>query len=309
MMDENRGEFSGIGARLDARATQVIVVDTIEGSPARKAGLKPGDQIIRVDGRSVAGARVDDAVKLIRGDRGTAVTLTVHRKGVSHPLVFRVVRDIVEFDNVRTEVLPGNIGYLELSSFNDQSDQRVEKGLAELQSKGVRGLVFDLRWNPGGLLEQAVAIASRFVHSGPIVWIKERGGKPESMDAVKVKRSVGHIPVVVLVNKYSASASEIVAGAVKDTHSGTLVGTTTWGKGLVQTINPIATDNSAVLITTHRYYTPAMVDINKKGIAPDVVVNVTDQDFAKVQLSHKLMDDPQISKGVAIVQSKLAAKK
>lgn len=305
MLDENHGEFSGIGARLDARASQVIVVDTIEGSPARKAGMKPGDHIVKVDGKAITSSRVDDAVKMIRGERGTPVVLTVQRKGAKRPLVFRVVRDIVEFDNVVTQVLPGNIGYMSLSSFNDQSDRRVEKALAELQGKKVRGLVFDLRWNPGGLLEQAVAISSRFVHSGPIVWIKERGGKPESMDAIRVKRSVGRIPVVILINKYSASASEIVSGAIKDTKSGTLVGTTTWGKGLVQTINPIATDNSAVLITTHRYYTPAMVDINKKGIAPDVVVNVTDKDFAKVQQTRKLMDDPQIAKGVAVVQAKL----
>ncbi|HEY3413102.1 MAG TPA: S41 family peptidase [Armatimonadota bacterium] len=305
MMDENHGEFSGIGARLDARASQVIVVDTIEGSPARKAGLKPGDHIVKVDNTVITSSKVDDAVKLIRGERGTAVALTVERKGVKHPLVFHVVRDIVEFDNVVTQVLPGNIGYMSLSSFNDQSDRRVGEALGKLQAKKVRGLIFDLRWNPGGLLEQAVAISSRFVHSGPIVWIKERGGKPESMDAIRVKRSVGHIPVVILINKYSASASEIVSGAIKDTKSGTLVGSTTWGKGLVQTINPIATDNSAVLITTHRYYTPAMVDINKKGIAPDVFVNVTDKDFAKVQQTRKLMDDPQIAKGVAVLQAKL----
>jgi carboxyl-terminal processing protease len=307
MMDENRGEFSGIGAHLDAKAKDVVIVDTIEGSPARKAGLKPGDRITKVDNRVVAGMRVDDAVKLIRGERGTPVRLTIVRKDVTKPFVVTVVRDIVELEPVKTEVLPGNIGYMSLSSFNDQSDHMIEQALAKLQAKNVKGLVLDLRWNPGGLLDQAVAIASRFIPKGsPVVWIKERGGRPEALRTVRVKRRVGDIPVAVLVNKYSASASEIVSGAIKDTKSGTLVGVTTWGKGLVQTINPIPTDNSAVLITTHRYYTPNMVDINKKGIVPDVIVDVADKDFAAYQKSHKLTDDPQVKKAISVVESQIA---
>jgi carboxyl-terminal processing protease len=230
MMDENRGEFSGIGAHLDAKSENVIIVDTIEGSPARKAGLKPGDQIVKVDGRSTSGMRVDEAVKLIRGERGTSVRLTVVRKDVEKPLDITVVRDIVELEPVKTEVLPGDIGYLSLSSFNDQSDQMIGEALGTLQSKNVKGIILDLRWNPGGLLDQAVAISSRFIPKGsPVVWIKERGGKPVPMRTIRVKRRVGDVPVVVLVNKYSASASEIVSGAIKDTHSGTLVGVTTWG--------------------------------------------------------------------------------
>jgi carboxyl-terminal processing protease len=304
MMDENRGEFSGIGAHLDARSREVIVVDTLDGSPARKAGIKPGDRIVKVDSTSVTSLSVDEAVKLIRGERGTTVRLTIRRKGVAKPMVFNVVRDIVEFDTGKTAVLPGGIGYMSLNSFNDQSDRRVGQSLATLESKNVKGIIFDLRSNPGGLLEQAVAIASRFVSKGPIVWIKERGGKPESMDAQAVKRSAGKLPIVVLVNKYSASASEIVAGAIKDTHRGKLVGSTTWGKGLVQTINPIATDNSAVLITTHRYYTPAMVDINKKGIEPDVKVPLSEEDLARYRQSGQLMKDPQVKKAVAILSGK-----
>lgn len=307
MMDENRGEFSGIGAHLDAQSKDVIIVDTLEGSPARKAGLKAGDQIIKVNDRSMKGMRVDDAVKLIRGERGTAVRLTILRKGSANPIVITVVRDIVELEPVKTEVLPGNIGYMSLSSFNDQSDHMIDQALAKLQAKHVKGIIFDLRWNPGGLLDQAVAIASRFIPKGsPVVWIKERGGQPEAMRTIRVKRRVGDIPVVVLVNKYSASASEIVSGAIKDTHSGTLVGVTTWGKGLVQTINPIPTDNSAVLITTHRYYTPNMVDINKKGVVPDVVADATEADFAAFQKSHKLTDDPQVKKALSVMASKIA---
>jgi carboxyl-terminal processing protease len=230
----------------------------------------------------------------------------VIRKGVAKPMVFNVVRDIVEVDIVRAEVLPGGVGYLSLAEFNDQSDHKVEKALATLKAKNVRGLILDLRWNPGGLLDQAVNIASRFIPRGPVVWIKERGGKPESQDTVRQRLRVGDIPVVVLVNKYSASASEIVAGAIKDTHSGTVVGMTTWGKGLVQTINPIPTDNSAVLITTHRYYTPNMVDINHKGIVPDIEADVTEKDFAKYEKTRKLMDDPQVVKALQVVQTKMA---
>lgn len=305
MMEENRGEFSGIGAHLDSRSTQVIVVDTIEGSPARKAGIKGGDRIIKVDGKSLEGVTVDDAVKLIRGPRGTAVTLTVVRKGAPKPLTFRLVREMVEFENVKTDILPGNIGYISLAQFNDQSDRRFAAGLAKLQAKKVRALIVDLRWNPGGLLEQAVAVASHFVREGPIVWIKERGGRPVSMDADRDARPVGGIPVVILVNRFSASASEVVSGAVKDRKAATLVGTRTWGKGLVQTINPISTDGSAVLITTHRYYTPAMVDINKKGIEPDVVAEVTEEGFARYQKTRNLADDPQVQKAVQVLRQKL----
>jgi len=307
MLDKNRGEFSGIGAHLDARAQQVIIVDTIEGSPARKAGLKAGDQIVKVDNTSVVNMAVDDAVKLIRGERGTTVRLTVERKGSPKPLVFRVVRDIVEVDIVKSEMLPGNVGYISLAEFNDQADRKVEAALADLQAKGAQALILDLRWNPGGLLDQAVRISSRFIpRGGPVVWIKERGGRPESQDTVRLRR-VSNMPVVVLVNKFSASASEIVAGAVQDTNSGTVVGVTTWGKGLVQTINPIPTDNSAVLITTHRYYTPKMTDINEKGIVPDVMVDVTEKDFAEYQKTRKVTDDPQVRKAMEVLRGKMGA--
>ncbi len=263
MLDKNRGEFSGIGAHLDARAQQVIIVDTIEGSPARKAGLKAGDQIVKVDN--------------------------------------------VEVDIVKSEMLPGNVGYISLAEFNDQADRKVEAALADLQAKGAQALILDLRWNPGGLLDQAVRISSRFIpRGGPVVWIKERGGRPESQDTVRLRR-VSNMPVVVLVNKFSASASEIVAGAVQDTNSGTVVGVTTWGKGLVQTINPIPTDNSAVLITTHRYYTPKMTDINEKGIVPDVMVDVTEKDFAEYQKTRKVTDDPQVRKAMEVLRGKMGA--
>lgn len=306
MLDKNRGEFSGIGAHLDGRSQKVLIVDTIEGSPARKAGLKAGDRIIKVNDTSVLTMPVDEAVKLIRGPRGTTVRLTVERSGAAKPLVFQVVRDIVEVDIVREEMLPGNVGYIALTEFNDQADRKLEKALANVQAKGAKALVLDLRWNPGGLLDQAVAVSSRFIPRGPVVWIKERGGRLESQNTVRTRRRAGNIPVIVLVNKFSASASEIVAGAVQDTHSGTIVGVTTWGKGLVQTINPIPTDNSAVLITTHRYYTPRKVDINHKGIVPDVEVKVTEKDFAKYQETRKITDDPQVIKALEIAQQKIA---
>lgn len=305
MLDKNRGEFSGIGAHLDGRSRQVIIVDTIEGSPARKAGLKAGDRIIKVDDTSVATMPVDEAVKLIRGERGTAVRLTVEREGEPKPLVFNVVRDIVEVDIVRSEMLPGTIGYIALTEFNDQADRKVEAALADLQAKGARALILDLRWNPGGLLDQAVAVSSRFIPRGPVVWIKERGGRLESQNTVRVRRRAGDIPVVVLVNKLSASASEIVAGAIQDTRSGTVVGVSTWGKGLVQTINPIPTDNSAVLITTHRYYTPNKVDINERGIVPDVEAKATESDFARYQETRKTTDDPQVQRALDVVREKL----
>lgn len=306
LMEENSGEFSGIGAHLDTNKNSIVIVDTIENSPARKAGLRPADEIIAVNGKSIVGFKLEAAVKLIRGERGTPVTLSIRRNKVAKPMVFRIIRDTVPYDTVKTEILPGNIGYLSLSHFNDQSEEEVAKGLQTLEKKNIRGLIFDLRWNPGGLLDQAVSITSHFVKPGPVVWIKERGGKTKSMRTDSSVRRICPIPLVVLVNKYSASGSEIVAGAVKDTGSGTLVGMKTWGKGLVQTIAPISADGSAVLITTHRYYTSGMVDINKKGIEPDIESDVTEAGFAKYAKSRKLADDEQVQKALSVIRRQLA---
>jgi carboxyl-terminal processing protease len=194
---------------------------------------------------------------------------------------------------------PTGIARIELTQFNQLAHQELDAALDKMQQKGMKGLIFDLRNNPGGLLTEAVAVGSRFIESGPIVLIK-RGGDLKPMLAERTRHRYKG-PLVVLVNKFSASASEIVAGAIKDTNRGVLVGTDTWGKGLVQTITPIREDGSAVLITTHRYLTPNKIDINKKGIAPLYKVTLTREDVEKKR-------DPQLDKAVAILKGDLSGK-
>jgi len=272
------------GADLHAKSYRITVTSPIQGSPAAKAGLKAGDYILKVDGKSTAGMDLSEAVSLIRGQAGTPVTLTVGRKGLAKPFEVKIVRGTIDIPAVEYKMLPGKVGYLRLNIFNEITADKSRKALDDLESQGMEGLLLDLRNNPGGLLGECVEVARQFVSKGPIVYIEERGGKRRSYDIPDAKRKFAH-PMVVLVNKGTASASEILSGAIQDYHLGTIVGTTTYGKGLVQTVMPLS-DGSALSLTTARYYTPKGRDINKKGIEPDRVVELpaevselaTDQD-------------------------------
>ena len=284
MMDDNQGEFVGIGALLGTnKAGQIYVVRVLPNSPALRAGVMAGDIIVKVNDKAALKMKDTDAVKLIRGEPNTKVTLTMLRKGAAQPVVITITRDVVQQEVVEhTMIDPVNkIGYLELSVFNEESDVQIGKALTDLQGQGMRGLVFDLRENPGGLLDIAREVASRFVSNGPIVWIKDRTETMANMEHLDVDPSQHrhHLkyPLVVLVNGNSASAAEIVSGAIKDTGSGILVGERTFGKGLVQTIMSLP-DGSAVAITTQHYFTAHKNDINHKGIEPNVVVHYSDSD-------------------------------
>jgi carboxyl-terminal processing protease len=294
MEEENRGEFGGIGARLEKVKDRILIKDVLKNTPAQRAGLKPGDTILAVDGVSIAGMSIYKAVDLIRGERGTIVKLTILRKGFSKPKVISVKRDLIRPEVIQAKMLEGNIAYIKLTAFNQTSDQELDRALAEMERRNMQGLILDLRDNPGGLLSEAVAVASRFVKEGPVVIIQERGGRRRQYNVLPGKHNHKPVPLVVLVNKWSASASEIVAGAIKDTGAGLVVGTETWGKGLVQTINPIPEDGSAVLVTTHRYFTPRGTDINHKGIQPDVRVELTEKDI-------ETMNDRQLKEAIAIL--------
>ena len=302
MREENEGNFTGIGAQLDTNKNgEVIVKEPLPDTPAMRAGVKSNDVIIAVDGKVIKDMEIDDVVKLIRGPEGTKVTLTMRRAGKPKPFDISITRRAVEFQMVKWRMVDtkNKIGYIRLYQFNEKSDIQINQALNELDKQHVKGLIFDLRGNPGGLLNIAIDIGSRFLESGPVVIIQERGGRRNPYYVEEEKHNHKHVPLVVLVDGMSASASEIVSGAIKDTGRGTLVGTTTFGKGRVQTIMTLQ-DGSAVLITTAKYLTPNGTDIHKKGIKPDVFVEATDNFDPNDPAT-----DVQLAKGIDVLKVKM----
>lgn len=309
MREQNEGNFVGIGATLETnkKTHQVFVKEPIPDSPASKKGLKPGDVILKVDGKPTAGLDIEEVVKRIRGKEDTVVKLTIQRPKVKKLLEFSIVRKVVQYPMVSHKMLDVNlgIGYIKLRGFNEKSDAQFNQAMGNLEKKNMKALILDLRDNPGGLLTTAVDIGSRFIESGPIVIIQERGNKRSTLDVEPEKHNHKRYPMVALVNGHSASASEIVAGAIRDNHVGTLVGTKTFGKGKVQTIVPL-TDGSAVSVTTAKYLTPAGIDINKVGIEPDVVVKAPDPPPPDVD-PDDVTKDIQLMKAQEILKQKLSA--
>jgi carboxyl-terminal processing protease len=278
MREENEGNFTGIGARLDEnKSGEIYIKEPMPNTPAIRAGIKSNDVILAVDDKLIKHMDINDVVDMIRGPEGTKVKLTLRRPGKPKPFDVVMVRKVVPFPIVQSRMLDdkAKIGYVRLFQFNEQSDSQFDEALTKLDKDRMKGLILDLRGNPGGLLNVARDIGSRFIESGPVVIIQERGGQRSPMDVEEEKHNHKRYPLVVLVDKSSASASEIVAGAIKDDGAGTLVGVTTFGKGRVQTIMPLR-DESAVSITTAKYLTPKGIDIHKKGIDPDVVVESPD---------------------------------
>jgi carboxyl-terminal processing protease len=295
-MQETTGNFVGIGASLDVTPDKkIVIIEPIDGSPAARAGIQAGDIVTHVNGRAIIGQDLQAVIASIRGAENTYVKLTVQRNG--RPILFNLKRSVVHSPVVEWRMADPvrKIGYIQLGMFNEQADVQFDAALAKLERQGMKALIFDLRDNPGGLLQVAQDLASRFVESGAIVWVKEKNGRmsPLNVEPEKHRSPLykGEYPVAVLVNGGSASAAEIVAGAIQDSGAGLLLGNRTYGKGLVQTIMPLA-DKSAVKITTQHYFTRDKHDINIKrddagrpltnsgGIAPDVPVDFTDKDFA-----------------------------
>ena len=272
---ETKGKFSGIGIEITLKDQVLTVVSPIEGTPAYQVGIKTGDQIVKINGTSTKNMNLTEAVKLIRGAKGSKVTLTINREGFTHPRDFVIVREIIPIRSVKARILEDGIGYIRLTNFQDQTDLDLQNYLRKMRQRLVplKGLVLDLRNDPGGLLEQAVRVADEFLGSGLIVYTEGRNPQ-QSMRFYARPGQEGERPVfpmVVLINEGSASASEIVAGALKDQKRAVIVGTKSFGKGSVQTIIPLE-DGSALRLTTALYYTPSGQTINEKGIVPDVVV-------------------------------------
>jgi carboxyl-terminal processing protease len=269
LMIETKGSFSGVGIEITTRDNLITVVSPIEGTPAFRAGIKAGDQIIKIDDEPTTDMTLSDAVKRIRGPQGSAVKLTVRREGSETPLDFSITRDVIPLRSVRHHRLTPEVGYVRISNFQSKTERDLKSALKSLEDEEIEGLILDLRNNPGGLLDQAIKVSDLFLDEGIIVSTKGRDPSQNmEISARKNDRSRPY-PMIVLVNEGSASASEIVAGALQDNKRALILGSKTFGKGSVQTILPLS-DGSGLRLTTARYYTPSGNSIQLKGIIPDI---------------------------------------
>ncbi|HLY78412.1 MAG TPA: S41 family peptidase [Caulobacteraceae bacterium] len=283
LQDQTRGEYGGLGLEIQSEDGAVKVISPIDGTPAAKAGIKPGDFILAVDGENILGMSVSDAVKQMRGKPGEPVTLTIGREK-SDPFDVKLTREIIQPKSV-TSKMEGDFGYVRLAGFNEKATDETAAAIKDLQAKNpqMKGLILDLRNNPGGLLDQAVGVAGLFLNGGEVV--SQRGRDPQDIDRYDAK---GHdvlngLPLVVLINSGTASASEIVSGALQDRHRASIVGVTSFGKGSVQTVIPLRGGlDGAVKLTTARYYTPSGRSIQKTGIEPDLEVAETREEAQQI---------------------------
>jgi carboxyl-terminal processing protease len=273
MKSETEGEFGGVGLVVSMRDKQLTVVSPMEGTPAERAGVKAGDVIVKIDDVNVQELSFSDAVEKMRGKPGSKVVLSIMRAEEEKLLTIPVKRAIIEIENVKDAlILEEGIGYVRIVDFGKRTRKMLHEAMGELETKGVKALILDLRNNPGGLLESAVEVSNMLVRKGSlIVYTKDRTGEEQLRFVSNGVRYREFDPLVILVNKGSASGSEIVAGAVKDTEQGVIIGEKTFGKASVQTVIPLR-DQSALRLTTAEYYTPSGISIHQKGIEPDYVV-------------------------------------
>lgn len=266
-----KGEFGGIGIQLGVKENNLVVIAPIEGTPADRAGIKAGDFIVKVNDETTKDMTLTDAVQKMRGPKGSKVTLTIRREGEQTSLVFSLVREIIKIESVKSKMLEDGIGYVRVTQFQEQTSKDLSKALKKLKDEKRQSLVLDLRNNPGGLLTSAVEVTEQFIEKGKlVVFIKGREGKRDEYIA-NDKAEHEDFPMIVLVNDGSASASEIVAGALQDWGRALVLGTQTFGKGSVQTIMPLS-DGAGLRLTTAKYYTPKGRSIQNEGIVPDVIV-------------------------------------
>jgi carboxyl-terminal processing protease len=295
------GNFPGVGIliELDQTTQSPIVVQTIDGGPAQQAGMQAGDIVTAVDGKPTKGLTTVQDSKMLRGKQGSIVELTVMRKGHASPLTFRIARAPIHVPSVVGTVIDGDIGYVRISVFGSTTGQELNEALARLDGQGVKGYVLDLRNNGGGYLNAAIDVSSKFIPDGPIVSIDSRTAPLTTFDANAT--AISPRPLAVLVNGFTASASEITSGAIQESGAGVLVGTRTFGKGVVQTIFPLP-DGSAIKITTARYLTPDGANINDVGIMPDILVPDPSQSVLGDPAS-----DQQLQRAASYVKSKIAS--
>jgi carboxyl-terminal processing protease len=311
MQIDTSGELTGVGIQLaqDEETKKLVVIAPIEDTPAFKAGILAKDEITKIDGKSTEGMDVNEAVKLIRGKPGTEVTLTIKRG--SKEVDYKLTRALIQVHPVRAKIEKsslGDIGYIRLTQFSAQATKEMRDAIKDLESKKVRGYVLDLRSNPGGLLYASIEIARMWIKEGTIVSTVDRRGETDRQ--VANNRALTDKPLVVLVDGGSASASEIVSGALQDSKRAVLVGTKTFGKGLVQSVRGLG-DGSGLAVTIAKYLTPSGRDINKHGIEPDVVYELSEQQRKALQQDRTQIgtqSDPQFAKALDILTKEIQAR-
>jgi len=282
MQAQTSGEYGGLGIEVTAQDGFVKVVSPMDGTPAFRAGIKSGDFLTAIDGKSIVGLPLNDAVKQMRGEVNSAISVTVVREGVE-PFDVSLTREVIRPEVVKQKMI-GDVGYVRITTFNEQTVKALDRALEATRKGPLKGLVLDLRDNPGGLLEASIEVTSRFVNGGEVVSTRGRHDTDSKRyNAVRANR-YPNVPIVVLVNGGSASAAEIVAGALKDRERAVIMGVTSFGKGSVQTVLPLGPNKGAMRLTTSRYYTPSGKSIQGSGIEPDVEV-------AQVRLSEKDIAD------------------
>lgn len=273
------GDLEGIGAVVEQAGDYVRIVSPLPGSPAEAAGVRPGDLIVKVDDTDITGMDYVLVVTMVRGPAGTTVHLTIQREGEAQLLEFDIVRARITIASVESRMLDGNVGYVKINDFGEKTTGELKDQLQALLAQNPVGLVLDLRGNPGGYLDTGIEVASQFIADGVVIRERFGDGREKAYDAIPGGLAT-KIPLVVLIDKGSASASEIVAGAIQDTQRGTILGETSYGKGSVQTIRPLSGENGVVRVTIARWLTPEGRSIHKLGITPDVVVELTEDDRA-----------------------------
>jgi carboxyl-terminal processing protease len=289
-----QGSYEGIGAWVDTNAEYLTIVSPMPGSPAEEAGLEPGDRVIAVDGENVTGIDANIVIRSVLGPAGTTVNLTIAREGETELLEFKIVRAEIDIPSVHNEMLEGGIGYIQLFSFSNSTSSDLRSAIRDLEDQDMSALILDLRGNGGGFLFSAIDVSSEFIEDGLILTERFGDGTQETYEANGRGLATG-IPLIVLVDGGSASASEIVAGAIQDYERGILLGETTFGKGSVQNWIPLEDNQGAVRVTVARWYTPNDRQIHEEGLEPDVVVEFTDDDF-------EAGEDPQLDEAITILE-------
>ena len=279
MQTETSGEFGGLGIEVSMEAGVVKVISPIDDTPASRAGLKAGDYIVKINDVQVQGKSLSEAVDLMRGPVGSGIELTVRRRGERKALTFNIIREVIQVQSVKSEIIDENIGYIRLTSFNDNSSDQIEKQIKKLKkNKNLNSFILDLRNNPGGLLSQAIKISDFFLENGEIVSTKSRKKSENRKWFAKKGDITDGKTLLVLINYGSASASEIVAGALKDHKRAIIVGENSFGKGSVQSIIPLK-NRGAIRLTVAKYYLPSGKSISEVGVRPDIEVNEEGDDF------------------------------
>ena len=279
MQTETSGEFGGLGIEVSMEAGVVKVISPIDDTPASRAGIKAGDYIVKIDNVQVQGKTLSEAVDLMRGPVGSGIDLTVRRRGVKKALTFNIVREIIQISSVKSDLLEKNIGYIRLTSFNENSGKQIEKEIKKFEKgNNVKSYILDLRNNPGGLLSQAIKISDYFLDNGEIVSTKSRKSSENRKWFAKKGDITNGKTLLVLINYGSASASEIVAGALKDHKRAILLGESSYGKGSVQSIIPLKNDG-AIRLTVAKYYLPSGKSISEVGVTPDIEIAEGSDDF------------------------------